>query len=384
MNQARIRLAMMRAQTNQRICLCMIVRDEAPAIARCIRSVRQHLPLSAWAIVDTGSVDDTPAIIRQELADLPGELVVSPWTDDYAFHRNESLALGEKTGCSWLFTIDADELLKTTGTQQQLFPLEGHAYPFVISNDGHSFTRPLLLRAGFWRFKGVRHEKPFPQGKDLEKLIRVNSVVSSLFVDASAKDGGRTRKGGKHECDLAALRRTLENNPDDMDTLYNIGRTLIWLGNKDEGCEVLGKYLEKTPSNVHPYWHLQNFIARYFLGWIGQENNRVDHLLRAWALCQSPEVAGQLALACLSRKDWNGVQTWVERLELSKEPKDPCYVVDRRWFGFLKWDTLFCCQWVTRHQREAQAAARMALGCPDLPPERCLYLMRFLVDHPAA
>ena len=50
--------------------LCMIVRDEAPVIGRCLESV---LPLiDSWQICDTGSRDSTREIIASTLGHLPG------------------------------------------------------------------------------------------------------------------------------------------------------------------------------------------------------------------------------------------------------------------------------------------------------------------------
>ena len=46
----------------QTICLCMIVKNEAGVIKRCLDSVRAII--NTWVIVDTGSDDGTPEIIR--------------------------------------------------------------------------------------------------------------------------------------------------------------------------------------------------------------------------------------------------------------------------------------------------------------------------------
>ncbi len=47
------------------ICLAMIVKDEAHVIARAIASVRPFI--DSYAIVDTGSTDDTKAIATNAL-----------------------------------------------------------------------------------------------------------------------------------------------------------------------------------------------------------------------------------------------------------------------------------------------------------------------------
>src|SRR5690348_5608822 len=69
-----------------RICLSMIVKNEAPVIERCLRSVKPYV--HAWAVSDTGSTDGTQDIIRKFMADLPGELIERPWVD-FSANRND-------------------------------------------------------------------------------------------------------------------------------------------------------------------------------------------------------------------------------------------------------------------------------------------------------
>jgi hypothetical protein len=65
--------------SGQRICLSMIVKNEARVIRRCLDSV---MPLiDCWSIVDTGSTDGTQAIIREHMRFLPGSLHERPWKD---------------------------------------------------------------------------------------------------------------------------------------------------------------------------------------------------------------------------------------------------------------------------------------------------------------
>src|SRR5258708_39069818 len=90
----------------QRICLNMIVKNEAPVIQRCLASV---MPLiDTWVIVDTGSMDGTQQLIRETLAHLPGELHERPWVD-FAHNRSEALELARGFG-EYIFVIDADEV----------------------------------------------------------------------------------------------------------------------------------------------------------------------------------------------------------------------------------------------------------------------------------
>lgn len=53
----------------QRIFLSMIVKDEAPVIARCLRALRPFI--DSWCIVDTGSSAATPKALAPLLAAAP-------------------------------------------------------------------------------------------------------------------------------------------------------------------------------------------------------------------------------------------------------------------------------------------------------------------------
>ena len=72
------------------VSLCMIVKDESQVIERCVRSV---LPfIDSWTVVDTGSSDATPEIVKAVLSHLPGELHHRLWRN-FAENRTEALAL---------------------------------------------------------------------------------------------------------------------------------------------------------------------------------------------------------------------------------------------------------------------------------------------------
>src|SRR5215217_1479845 len=92
----------------QTVCLCMIVKDEAPVIRRCLDSVR---PITDhWVIVDTGSTDGTQDVTREHMRDLPGQLFERPWVD-FAWNRSEALALAREKAV-YSLVIDADDTLE--------------------------------------------------------------------------------------------------------------------------------------------------------------------------------------------------------------------------------------------------------------------------------
>lgn len=85
-----------------RICLCMIVKNEALNLARCLHA---GLDIADQiVVVDTGSDDETETIAR-----IFGARVYNfKWSDDFAAARNFGL---QKADCPWILVLDADELI---------------------------------------------------------------------------------------------------------------------------------------------------------------------------------------------------------------------------------------------------------------------------------
>src|SRR5688572_11659840 len=138
----------------QRICLSMIVKNEAHVMRRCIASVRPFI--DAWVIVDTGSSDGTQELIRELLHDVPGELIERPWVN-FAHNRSEALTYA-RSRADYVLLIDADEALEV-GEGFALPRLTADSYDFEVHYGGVSYLRKQLVRAALpWAYQGVLHE----------------------------------------------------------------------------------------------------------------------------------------------------------------------------------------------------------------------------------
>ncbi len=82
--------------------LCMIMRDNAKTLARCLSSVMGLV--DEIVIVDTGSVDNSIKIAESHGA----QVLKDPWQDDFARPRNISI---ENARGQWILIMDPDEII---------------------------------------------------------------------------------------------------------------------------------------------------------------------------------------------------------------------------------------------------------------------------------
>lgn len=187
--------------------LCMIVRDEAHVVERCLDSVR---PLIDGAvIVDTGSRDGTPEIVRAYLAchGIPGTVAEQPW-QDFAHNRSAALAaLRQDPAIDYALVIDADDRLAfEAGFDPAAFKagLSADVYDLDIHHGGAVYRRPQLFsnRLAF-RYRSVLHEF-----LDIPDTVRSHVAAAGLHIIYGG-DGARSRDPQKFARDAALLEAAL-------------------------------------------------------------------------------------------------------------------------------------------------------------------------------
>jgi len=220
-------------EAGQTVCLCMIVKDEAPVIARCLASVRPFV--DAWAIVDTGSTDETRSIVRECLADLPGELIDRPWVD-FAHNRTEALALA-RGRADYVLVIDADEALEADAGFR-LPRLEADAYDLEVSYDGLVYQRRQLLRDVLpWAFRGVLHEYVHSDAaRTVGRLEGLRTIVRH--------DGARSRDPLTYRRDALALEQGLLDEPDNARYAFYLGQSYRDAGELEAAIRAYRRRLE--------------------------------------------------------------------------------------------------------------------------------------------
>src|SRR3989344_8877263 len=124
------------------ISLCMIVRNEAVNIEKCLDSVK--CVVNEAVIVDTGSADNTEEVVKAACRrfKINCKIVDFKWVDDFSAARNESIRHATK---EWVFTIDADEVLDSRSSSIILDLVkdestEGYLFPTKHYTNDKSFS----------------------------------------------------------------------------------------------------------------------------------------------------------------------------------------------------------------------------------------------------
>lgn len=153
------------------VSLCMIVKNEEDALARCLDSISGLV--DEIIIVDTGSADRTKEIAAR----FTDRIFDFPWQDDFAAARNESFAHASMDYCMWL---DADDMI-LEADQTAFLKLKESLEPGVsvvmapyhtgFDESGRvtfSYYRERLIKndAGM-RWEGAVHEAIAPVGQVL-------------------------------------------------------------------------------------------------------------------------------------------------------------------------------------------------------------------------
>ena len=150
------------------ISVCMIVKGEEAALARCLDSVQGIA--DEIVIVDTGSADRT-----REIAAGYGRVLDFAWCDDFSAARNFSFAQATKDYVLWL---DADDVIVPADRERFLAlkaQLDGTEdvvmLPYHTAFDGTGrptftyYRERLLRRAAGFQWQGAVHECITPSGK---------------------------------------------------------------------------------------------------------------------------------------------------------------------------------------------------------------------------
>ena len=216
-----------------RICACLIVKDEAAVIGRCLESIRPHV--QRWAIVDTGSTDKTPALVHEAMAGIPGKLYHREWVD-FSTNRNQALDAAREMGADYALLIDADEVL-VADESAAFTDLGDPAYAMPLVMGEQRWFRLTLVRLDLpWRYTGAIHETITCEDQHGPFQVLDEFQIENYADGASSEDDI-----AKCEKYAELLRRELAADPDSTRHLYYLAQATAGAQRIDEAIELYEK-----------------------------------------------------------------------------------------------------------------------------------------------
>lgn len=224
------------------ISLCMIVKNEAEHLSRCLESIKDLV--EEIIIVDTGSTDSTVKIAKVYGA----KVFYRPWTGNFSEARNFALkhAIGD-----WILSLDADEELKKEDT---------HLVKEAIKNDEidgiqcviHSTSKytSALTKSYFMRlfrnnrriyYEGAIHERPIITGKTIPSNIRI--IHHGYALD-------RNKMTAKLDAYIQLLQKQLKEEPDNPTVHFYLAKTYYLLGYHEFALREGKEVLRLLPDNI--------------------------------------------------------------------------------------------------------------------------------------
>jgi glycosyltransferase involved in cell wall biosynthesis len=334
------------------ICLCMIVRDEAAVIGRCLRSVRGLI--DSWVICDTGSTDHTRGIVERELRDIPGRLHERPWRN-FGENRSDLMRLAARAG-DYLLLIDAD--MTVTFDRAGLSGLSADSYLLRHAEPVEYWIKRLVKGDREWRYVGSTHEHVATSAPEaMEKL-------DAIVIHHHADGGTRPEKLGR---DLRLLERDLHCDPTDARAVFYLAQTYRDLGRRTEAIELYGQRVAMGG------WDQEVFYSLFQAGVLRAENGEwpaaMAALVGAWEYRPARlEPVYELASRLRVRGDHQTAYSFARRGLGRPLPDDILFV----WPWVYRWGLLFeysiAAYWVGEHG-QALAACQRLLSLSDLPEE---------------
>ncbi len=207
-----------------RLSLCLIAKNEADVIGRCLASVRDVA--DELIVVDTGSTDATP-----DLARAAGALVSTfDWKDDFSAARNAAL---DRASGEWVLILDADEEL-AEDSRPLVRPLIDRAagtaaYQVTVRslqppNELLRYQDTRIARL-FRRLPGVRFRDAIHESVDVslsEAGVRVGLAPLVILHDGYVRDVVQGQVS-RAERNLALLQQAVARDPGDAYLEYQLG-----------------------------------------------------------------------------------------------------------------------------------------------------------------
>lgn len=308
------------------ISLCMIVKDEAHNLPRCLASVKDCV--DEIVVLDTGSQDDSIAIAEQ----FEAQVERGEWREDFAAARNQAL---KKATSDWILVLDADETLTPAGQEllQQVRNgglvgdfaaaslLAVNLLRYEVNADQSPYSEVLRL---FRNRPELQFERPYHETIDdsVARLMQAEphwqvALWPQVAMTHTGYDADAIAQRDKFTRARTLMEAHLANHPDDVYICNKLGALYGSAGNWGKSRDLLEQGLATGSSDPSTMYELHYHLGLAYRA-AGLAAIAIDHYQKALAqpVPEVLKVGAHINLGSLlqARKDYRGASAQFEQV----------------------------------------------------------------------
>lgn len=232
----------------------MIVKNSGEILRKCLNGVKPYIDY--WTILDTGSVDNTMDIIREEMSGIDGNLYQEPFVD-FSTSRNRSLELSSKR-CKYTIILDDSYVIHGGDELKRLLKKgDKSSYSIKIGNLNNSilssyyYSLRIIKSSDNLRYRSRVHEYIYDP-----KTEHIKSNI--IFIDDLSDNEHGVRSRNRFRRDIEFLLEEDKDNPNNARTLMYLAKTYTLLKEYDKAIEYYKKM--QTLDNIDREYE---FLSKY-------------------------------------------------------------------------------------------------------------------------
>ncbi len=329
-----------------RICLTMLVRDDAALVERSLASIAPHV--SCCVIVDAGSTDGSADAARRFLEgkQVQVEVVKVPF-ENFGQARNAGLdaCRGSSMNFDYILLMDPDMELHVEGApiaKQLEYPAH---MVLQRASGGLEFAHVRLVRRDLpGKYVGVSHEV-------LDIGYRGRHALKGVHIVHHA--GTRDMKA-KHEQDVTLFTEAVKKQPDDTRSTFYLANALYCLGRHEEAMRWYRRRIELGGWQEEVFYSHYR-IARCMLA-LDREADFFHQCLLAFdAFPDRAEPIHLLAARCLETKRYRLGYHFATIGSTIPRPSTNALFVEPSVYDWRVADAMAVCAYYIDRKREALA-----------------------------
>lgn len=257
--------------------LVMIVKNSGDILRQCLSKNKKYI--DHWTILDTGSTDNTPDIIREELKDIPGQLHFSDFTN-FSEARNKAFDLASGT-CKYMIVLDDSyEISKGDKLREYLQKTDIDVINLKIgyltedSNQllNHYYSHRITKTKSKIRYMYRVHEVLDILKGHISEFVNEKHfyIIDNSNVDHRYRTNARSKR------DIEMLLLDHQDYPKDPRPIYYLARTHINIVKHDLAAQYCKQLIEMTNIREYLFYAEYNLILINFQ----KSDNRQEYELK--------------------------------------------------------------------------------------------------------